>query len=72
MSKWPNGDVTEMTLFQKGEILYLDSINKTKKEIAGITGRSMEWIENVIAALAGTGARDDLIAEYLKKEKSIR
>ena len=64
MPKWPNGDTTEMTLLQKGEILYLNSIGKTKKEIAGLTGRSMAWIEDVVAALAGTKAREDLIASY--------
>lgn len=69
MSKWSNGDVTEMSLLQKGEILYLDSINKTKKEIAGVTNKSMDWISDIISALAGTNAREDLIAEYLKKEK---
>lgn len=70
MSKWPNGDVTEMTPLNKGEILYLNSVGKTKKEIAGIVGRSMGWIEDVIAALAGTKVREDLIAEYLKKGKN--
>ena len=69
MAKWPTSDQETMTPIQKGEILYLDSISKTKKEIAGITGRSMAWIEDVVAALAGTEASDNLIAEYLKKEK---
>ena len=58
-----------MTPIQKGEILYLNSINVAPKKIAGITGRSMGWIKDVIIALAGTQAREDLIAEYLKSEK---
>ncbi len=70
MPEWPRSDQKTMTPIQKGEILHLDSIGKTKKQIAGITGRSMAWIEDVIAALAGTKAKEDLIASYLKGEKS--
>ena len=66
MAKWPNSDQETMTTIQKGEILYLDSVGKTKKQIAGTTGRSMEWIELVIGALAGTGVREDLIEKYKK------
>ena len=69
MAGWPNGDTKTMTPLDKGKILYLHSIGRTKKQIAGIVNRSMSWIEDLIIALAGTQAREDLIAEYLKKEK---
>lgn len=69
MCKWPKNDQETMTPIQKGEILYLNSIGRTKKQIAGVTGRSMGWIVDVIAALAGTETRDRLISEYLKGEK---
>jgi hypothetical protein len=59
-----------MTPIQKGEILYLDSIGKTKKQIAKITGRSMDWIENLTGALAGTETREELIKKYNRGSKS--
>lgn len=66
MAKLQKGDTEKMTLVQKGEILYLDSIGKTKKQIAKITGRSMEWIETINGALAGTDIREELIAKHKK------
>lgn len=70
MAKYQKGDCEPMTLMQKGEILYLDSIGTTKKEIAGKTGRSMEWVGNIIGALAGTKTRLDLIEKY--KEAKVK
>jgi hypothetical protein len=69
MAKWQKGDTEIMTTVQKGEILYLDSVGKKPKEIAGKTGRSMEWIKNIIGALAGTKTREKLIDEYEKAVK---
>jgi len=67
--KLPNRDTVTMSTIQKGEILYLNSIGRTKKQIAKATDRSMSWVEDVISALAGTKAREDLIAEYQKGSK---
>ncbi len=69
MPKLPQNDTVTMTTFNKGEILHLNAVGKTKKQIAKITNRSMSWIEDVIAAISGTAAEQELIAEYNKGSK---
>lgn len=69
MPKLANGDTKTLTPLDKGKILYLHSIGQTKKQIAGTVNRSMGWVEDLISALEGTQAKEDLIAEYQKELK---
>jgi hypothetical protein len=61
-----DSDVEDMTPINKGEILYHHKMGKKPKEIAGITGRSMDWIKNIIGALWSWRKHSELIDEYLE------
>jgi hypothetical protein len=65
--EWNLTDAKDMTPLNKGEILYYHKLGKKPKEIAGLTGRSMEWIRLICGGLAGWGGMDKLINLYVDK-----
>lgn len=51
---WVLSDCTVMTIENKAEIIYLYVVEaKTIKEIAGIVGRTMDWLTDMIPILQG-------------------
>jgi hypothetical protein len=65
--EWNLTDAQDMTPLDKGEILYHHKMGKKPKEIAGITGRSMEWIKLIVGGLASWRGMDKLINMYIDK-----
>jgi hypothetical protein len=65
--EWNLTDAKDMTPLNKGEILYYHKLGKKPKEIAGLTGRSMEWIRLIVGGLCGWRGMDKLINLYVDK-----
>jgi hypothetical protein len=60
-------DGKDMTPTDKGEILYHHKMGRKPKEIAGLTGRSMEWIKIIVGGLASWKSQNKLINLYINK-----
>lgn len=67
--KMTDSDCQPMQLWQKGQILYLHHQGFTKRDISGVVGKSMEWVEIIIGALSGCDIEQQLIDKYHEREE---